>query len=671
VHAGDTLTSIAMALWGDSSLWWMIADANGLSLNEPLIPNTVLTVPNKVTNIHNNSSTFKPYDAGKAIGDTNPTIPNAPPPPPPPGKKGCGGVLQIVSIAVAVAVTAMSAGTLGPVAAAMLGSVAGQGVLMAGGAQKGLDFKSVALAGVTGGVAKGVNVGGLASSNSFVAGAIDGAITATATNVVGSITGMQSFSWKNIAAATVSSGVARGVSRNLPGAGTATKNPAFGNQLASQVAGGIGSAAVYGNLSQQALLGTTMNAIASTIGNSVAGQMKDQSAAKAGNTSARTNPVQTTGNGDFLFGADYGTRNPYADAVNAHTGNASPSTIANELMALGQPLGVQPVTTGMPSNVSWTDFSSHSWNVTDFTYLGQVNGESHFQAPNVTVTPADGYTPYYADLAQWATQYNRPLPPLTRDSHALGTYYNQQYAQTAPAYGQYSRDVAQGQMSPLQRSQYLYQEAYNKLTPDQQSAVFEQNFKAWRDADTKSFLNFNAQIAFMGATAGLSAGVPFLAAANAARGSGTVSTVVGYGLATRVGTGVISGAIDAGAQLMTEEKFKWTNVAVSTATGMLGVGGGIRWNMAINASGGFVQTALNNQKYGTNDNVFVGAAVSGVSGGAGYLAGTKATSLIAAQLPRSTIPVIGGSVAGSSFTEITNTSISHVKENVDKWRSTW
>jgi nucleoid-associated protein YgaU len=31
VRAGDTFAGIAKTVWGDSSLWFLIADANGLS----------------------------------------------------------------------------------------------------------------------------------------------------------------------------------------------------------------------------------------------------------------------------------------------------------------------------------------------------------------------------------------------------------------------------------------------------------------------------------------------------------------------------------------------------------------------------------------------------------------------------------------------------------------
>jgi len=679
VHAGDTLTSIAMALWGDSSLWWLLADANGLSLNEPLIPNTVLTVPNKVTNLHNNSSTFKPYDAGKAIGNTNPTIPDAPPPPQPKGGKGCGGVLQIVAIAVAVVATIYTAGAasavLGTIGSGALGgavgAVASQAVLIAGGAQSGFDWKGVAMGAVGGAVTAGVSGGAigkaLTTGNSFTTGLVQGAVSSTVSSAIGSVAGMGSFNWKNIAASAASSGASRGVSQNLPGAATEASKATWGNTLASTFAGGAASAAVYGNFSQQSLTGITMNAIASTIGNSVANQMASKSPAKAANSTPTTNTTQANSSDEFLFGANYGAWNPYADIAS----NSTPSSTSGS-MVLGKPLGMLPDTASLPNSISLTDFTRNTFNVTDFTYVGESNGRSQYLSPTVTVTPSDGYTPYYDDLASWATQYNRPLPPLTRDPQALDTYYAQQYAQTAPSYGQWSRDANLGQMSPLQRSQYLYQEAYSKLTSEQRNAVFEQNFKAWRDADTKSFLSFNAQIAFMGATAGLSAGVPFLAAASAARGSGTVSTALGYALATRAGTGAISGAIDAGAQLMSGEPFKWTNVVISTATGALGVGGGIRWNMAINVSAGFVQTGLNNQIYGTNDNVFVGAVTSGVAAGVGYGVGSLianglssaplsriliANGLASRELSKTLVPVIGGNTASPIAYELTGASL--------------
>ncbi|WLQ11599.1 type IV secretion protein Rhs [Hahella aquimaris] len=105
VNSGDTLATIASRLWGDASLWYLIADANGLSGDQDLKADLNLVVPNVVTNIHNNASTFRPYDPGLALGDTTPTLPE---PPPPPKKGKCAGAAIFVMI-IAIAVTAIVA----------------------------------------------------------------------------------------------------------------------------------------------------------------------------------------------------------------------------------------------------------------------------------------------------------------------------------------------------------------------------------------------------------------------------------------------------------------------------------------------------------------------------------------------------------------------------------
>ncbi|HEX6364048.1 MAG TPA: LysM peptidoglycan-binding domain-containing protein, partial [Albitalea sp.] len=75
VRSGDTLKSIAQALWGDSAMWFLIAQSNDLSGSETLAAGQVLVVPNKVTNIHNDAQTFRPYSPGEAIGHVDPTLP--------------------------------------------------------------------------------------------------------------------------------------------------------------------------------------------------------------------------------------------------------------------------------------------------------------------------------------------------------------------------------------------------------------------------------------------------------------------------------------------------------------------------------------------------------------------------------------------------------------------
>jgi nucleoid-associated protein YgaU len=58
VQSGDTLQSIAQAAYGDSSLWYRIANANGLSGNEDLRVGQTLNIPTKVGDTHNNASTY-------------------------------------------------------------------------------------------------------------------------------------------------------------------------------------------------------------------------------------------------------------------------------------------------------------------------------------------------------------------------------------------------------------------------------------------------------------------------------------------------------------------------------------------------------------------------------------------------------------------------------------
>ncbi|WP_034159241.1 LysM peptidoglycan-binding domain-containing protein, partial [Sphingomonas sp. ERG5] len=73
VRTGDTLSSITQAAWGDANLWYLIAEANGLFADSALTAGQTLSIPNKVTNFHDTSDTFRVYSPGEAIGDTLPT----------------------------------------------------------------------------------------------------------------------------------------------------------------------------------------------------------------------------------------------------------------------------------------------------------------------------------------------------------------------------------------------------------------------------------------------------------------------------------------------------------------------------------------------------------------------------------------------------------------------
>jgi LysM repeat protein len=70
VQAGDTLQSIAQAIWGDSSFWYLLADANGLDGSSQLDAGVTLIVPNDIANNQNNTGTYRVYDPNTHIGYT-------------------------------------------------------------------------------------------------------------------------------------------------------------------------------------------------------------------------------------------------------------------------------------------------------------------------------------------------------------------------------------------------------------------------------------------------------------------------------------------------------------------------------------------------------------------------------------------------------------------------
>ena len=80
------LASIAKSFLGDAQLWYLIADANGLTTGptdslESQVGRS-LRIPNVVTNVHNNADTFSPYNPNTIVPNT-PWV-GAPLPPPGP-----------------------------------------------------------------------------------------------------------------------------------------------------------------------------------------------------------------------------------------------------------------------------------------------------------------------------------------------------------------------------------------------------------------------------------------------------------------------------------------------------------------------------------------------------------------------------------------------------------
>ncbi len=268
IAQGDTLQSIAQAVWGDSSLWYLIADANGLTAGSTLVAGATISIPNRVVNIHNNANTFKVYDPNQAIGDVAPTVPKAK------HNSNCGVFGQILLTVIAIVVAFYTAGatlsllgvqgaTTGAIIASATlpeaivagavggaaGSIVSQGVGLATGIQSKFDWGAVGLAAiggaVSGGLGPNLSTGLNGAFGSF--GPIGGAIArGVASNIltqgIGVATGLQKkFDWAGVAAAGVGAGISSAVGGWI-GVG-ADGNSAFQNDLLSGVAGIAGSIA--------------------------------------------------------------------------------------------------------------------------------------------------------------------------------------------------------------------------------------------------------------------------------------------------------------------------------------------------------------------------------------------------------------------------------------------
>lgn len=236
VRDGDSLHSIAAALWGDSALWYHLAEANGLSAGSALVPGQTLTLPAGIQRSSNSASTFKPYDPAAAIGDVSPGSPT-------PKKNNCGVIGAILIAVVAIAVTAILkapvaklfsalgkalggamgggalamkvgavAGTvMGKATLAAIGNIAGQGFgIITGLQQGGFNWKAVGTSALFA-MLPGVNVGKVAGSQ-FLGDVISGAINNALGQGAARLVGLQDkFDWAGVAAAGVGAGVGAAV----------------------------------------------------------------------------------------------------------------------------------------------------------------------------------------------------------------------------------------------------------------------------------------------------------------------------------------------------------------------------------------------------------------------------------------------------------------------------
>lgn len=139
VVAGETLQAIAAAYYGDSSLWYVIAEANGISASASITAGQKLNVPVLSGSMHNNINTFKPYSASAAQNLPQPHFFNVLDLPPAPENKApdiwgmIGAMIAIIFVAIIVGIftAGVGAAVIGAAGLGTFGSIAA-GVVFAG-----------------------------------------------------------------------------------------------------------------------------------------------------------------------------------------------------------------------------------------------------------------------------------------------------------------------------------------------------------------------------------------------------------------------------------------------------------------------------------------------------------------------------------------------------------
>ena len=257
---GETLQSVAKAMWGDSKLWYMIADANALN-GQTLVAGQQLKIPQRVNTVLNDANSFKPYDASKLLGTTTPDLL-------PPAAQPCGGngqiIVTLVAIVIAVTLTVMAGPEISFTfwEAMTVAAIANVGSQMVGniiGAQDGFSFESFALSVISAGVSNKIPVfKGLEPGLGVM---VKAAISNAVTQGIGVALQLQEhFDWRGVAAA--------GLGASIVGDG---RDPfsAVGRALAQKV--------VYGNSMswKQAATDVFGNLIGSTIGSTLGGSFTE------------------------------------------------------------------------------------------------------------------------------------------------------------------------------------------------------------------------------------------------------------------------------------------------------------------------------------------------------------------------------------------------------------
>lgn len=260
VQTGDTLRTIAARIFGDASLWYVIAEENALTdPDAALTPGTALRITNNVVTLSNAAGSFKPFNVSEALGDTTPSLP---PPEPKKSRWGILGQILIVIVAIVVAyftgiwvqglfgeAFAAAGAVVGSVVGAAAGSAVSQGVAIALDMQDSFSWKAVGAAALSALIAPALP-GGTEGWGAVIRGAASSAVNQGVNIALGL---QEEFNWKAVAASAVAAPVAQWAGNKV---GTAV-GAAAGKEV-GKLAGGF-TQGIINQVSYAAFTGGKLN----------------------------------------------------------------------------------------------------------------------------------------------------------------------------------------------------------------------------------------------------------------------------------------------------------------------------------------------------------------------------------------------------------------------------
>nr|WP_298128476.1 putative Ig domain-containing protein [uncultured Pseudoxanthomonas sp.] len=488
VQAGDSLRTVAQRVYGNSNLWYLIAEANGLS-DDPagdLVAGTSLTVPEATTSV-NDSSTFKPYNPGDITGPTSPGLPYIEPP----AGHNCATLVKIMSIVVQAVVTAVVTyftgnAQLGAMAGAAAGAHSGQVMqLMAdgeydwgrfmrmqvnpaggntydlfdplgSGAAGKIDYRAI-------GVAAGV-AGVSSYAGSFSSGYTQVAVEATtsyAANYQFSKWAGYDVQWSNrqlvtnVGAALVNHAIFNGGKTSAPPDATSSTHAQSSTQAFSWRATTM---QVLRDTGQNVVRSAVQHGIGTAVGPDVSWNWRNVASDAFGNamgsafaapfnrkieerrmaaeTAARMDAFSSASSGRAVSALAYNTSLDQLAGLTlpvyeiGEPGSGSPKQIKEHLSAF------DAIYRDVKTKKLWIDLPAVR-RVTEFENI--ETGERLKQYPNLSVVPNARRSEDSMNLWNWATTYNLPAPTRATDAY-LSAYRSHMDAFTRPTWNSWANE---------------------------------------------------------------------------------------------------------------------------------------------------------------------------------------------------------------------------------------